>query len=181
MNYYNVPTNEPNLSLLIRKIEILEPNKSAKITYEFREDGKNIEQLIYILEGQQYKEWYDDRYIMDLLCAKHGLTRRPILPPEFIEKTLLIKNDDGTYTPKTETVKNPEYDANQTEETFYEFKGAPYYKAQIQQQLNENVSSASSVHNPNDVAKIGDLEQQVANLSSKMSSMMTIMIQKGLV
>lgn len=177
MNYYNVPTNEPNLSLLIRKIEILEPNKSAKITYEFREDGKNIEQLIYILEGEQYKLWYDDRFIMDLLCAKHGLTRRPILQPEFIEKTLLIKNDDGTYTPKTETIKNPEYDPNQTEETFYEFKGAPTYKGPIAQPI----SSSASVHNENDIKTIENLQSQLDIQTQKLQKMVELLISKGLI
>lgn len=44
-----------------------------------------------------------------------------------------------------------------------------------------NISSAISVHNDNDVAKINDLETQLATLQTKMASMLQIMISKGLV
>jgi hypothetical protein len=49
------------------------------------------------------------------------------------------------------------------------------------QQQTANISSAQSVHNDNDVAKINDLETQLATLQGKMASMLQIMISKGLV
>ncbi len=121
MNYFNVPIFETNYSILIRSISILQPNVSAKVVYEFREDARSIQQFTFILEGDQYKQWYDDRYIMDLICAKHGVTRQPILPSPTINQTVLIQNSDGTYTSSVQTIPNPDYDPNVTTESYLQY------------------------------------------------------------
>lgn len=180
MNYHNIHTTSDGYEILLRKVEIVEINKKAKIEYEYRTPSEMLMKTI-IIEGAEYQAWNnDDRYILDLVCSKHNLVRKPFIEPATITELYYIKNSDGTLTEKAHEVPNPNYDANAKEEVFYKFPNAPTYTAPIQQQT-VNISSSQSVHNDNDVAKINDLETQLATLQGKMANMLQIMISKGLV
>ncbi len=173
-----VSTTCEGYEIHMRKLEIMQLNKMAKIEYHLK-TPTDVQLKNLIIEGADYQAWNnDDRYIVDFVCSKHNLVRKPNIQPPTLTELYYIKNDDGTLTEKSHEVPNPDYDPNKTEEVFYKFPNAPTYSAPIQ---TPNISSAQSVHNDADVAKINDLETQLANLSSKMSSMMTVMISKGLI
>lgn len=176
-----VSTTCDGYEIHMRKVELMQLNKMAKIEYHVK-TPTDIQLKTLIIEGAEYQAWNnDDNYIIDYICSKHNLVRKPIIQPPTLTELYYIKNDDGTLTEKSHEVPNPDYDPNKTEEVFYKFPNAPTYTAPIQQQQTANISSAQSVHNDNDVAKINDLETQLATLQGKMANMLQIMISKGLV
>ncbi len=152
----------------MRKIEIVKLNKMAKIEYQLQTPS-NLESKTLIIEGPEYLAWNnDDRYILDLVCSKHNLVRKPILQPPTLTELYYIKNDDGTLTEKSREVPNPDYEPNKTEEVFYKFPNSPIYNAPIPPQQG-------------DVAKINELETQLTTLQTKIENMLQIMISKGFV
>lgn len=136
-----VQTTCEGYGIHMRKIEIMQLNKMAKIEYQLQTPG-NLEPKTLIIEGAEYQAWNnDDRYILDLVCSKHNLVRKPLIQPPTLTELYYIKNNDGTFTEKSHEVPNPDYDPNKTEEVFYKFPNAPTYTVPIQLQT-ANISSA---------------------------------------
>jgi hypothetical protein len=174
-----VSTTCEGYEIHMRKIEIMQLNKMAKIEYHLK-TPTDMQLKTLIIEGAEYQAWNnDDRYIVDYICSKHNLVRKPFVQPATITELYYIKNDDGTLTEKAHEIPNHNYDANAKEEVYYQFPNAPTYSVPLQPTVN--ISSNQSVHNDNDVAKINDLETQLATLQGKMANMLQIMISKGLV
>lgn len=175
-----VQTTCEGYGIHMRKIEIMQLNKMAKIEYQLQTPG-NLEHKTLIIEGSDYQAWNnDDRYILDFVCSKHNLVRKPNIQPPTLTELYYIKNDDGTLTEKSHEVPNPDYDPNKTEEIFYKFPNAPTYSAPIQPQTF-NISSGASVHNENDIKTIEQLQNELAEQKNKLSTITSLLISKGMV
>lgn len=141
-------------TLTIRKVEV-KPNQGALIWVYYYDEIQSLSKYRLEMSGQDYADWGNsDQYLIDWVIknvASEGV--KAVVPPapNFKEDEPIVKK---IYTGE----QQPE-----------------------QQQQTANISSAQSVHNDNDVAKINDLETQLATLQTKMASMLQIMISKGLV
>jgi len=109
-----VSTTSEGYEIHMRKIEIVQLNKMAKIEYHLKTPS-DMQMKTLILEGTEYQAWNnDDIYIVDYICSKHNLVRKPFIQPPTITELYYIKNDDGTLTEKAREVPNPDYDPNKT-------------------------------------------------------------------
>lgn len=108
MNYCNVLTTQPGYNFILERIEI-DPNKRATITYQYR-TPEGIENAKLIVDGLEYKQWgTNDDFILDKVCAHHGLTRMIVPEPEFITELIYVKLENGTYEERAIQVPNPAY------------------------------------------------------------------------
>lgn len=173
-----VSTTSEGYEIHMRKIEITQLNKKAKIEYHLK-TPTDIQLKTLIIEAAEYQAWNnDDRYIVDYICSKHNLVRKPFIQPATLTELYYIKNSDGTLTEKSREVPNPDYDPNAKEEVFYKFPNAPTYTASI---IPPNVSSGASVHNENDIKTIENLQSQLDIQTQKLQKMVEILISRGLI
>jgi hypothetical protein len=55
----------------------LDLGKSAKFRVDFLDKDTQavIKSEIVFIEGEEYENWVEDSYVVDLICAKFGLTQ----------------------------------------------------------------------------------------------------------
>ena len=153
----------------IKSISI-EPCVSATIQYSLYSSLGNQE-LIYVMEGEQYKKWgNDDTLIYHLLCAKHKLHYKPYVEPEFFEEIMVSADEKGEMKYETVRYANKNYNPNQ-----------PEYKPIELPTLSTLYEDAKSVHNEADIQRIQTLQEQLDAQATKLKTITDMLIGKGLV
>jgi hypothetical protein len=104
-----ISTTTDGYEIFITSVQIIQINKRAKIDYQLKTPN-NLFIKTLILEGSEYQQWgNNDNYILDLLCAKNHLIRKPFLQLSTRIELYYIKNEDGSLTEMAREVPNPYY------------------------------------------------------------------------
>jgi len=153
----------------IKSISI-EPCVSATIQYSLYSSLGNQE-LIYVMEGEQYKKWgNDDTLIYHLLCAKHKLHYKPYVEPEFFEEIMVSADEKGEMKYETVRYANKNYNPNQ-----------PEYKPIELPTLSTLYDDSRSIHNEADIQRINDLETELDTQRAKLNQIMTLLGKNNLI
>lgn len=81
MNFINIEPKQINLIAhkISLKVLYLELNQNAIIKVEsFSESNELLETKQFILDGADYKNWYNDDFLIQYVCNKYGFTLRTI-------------------------------------------------------------------------------------------------------
>ena len=165
-------TSDPNIIIHIANISI-KPNIHAIVEYRLSYKLGGGDSYTIKIEDDEYKRWsVDDRYLFVYLANKHNLQYIETVEPEFIERRYCLPNEDGTFRDIVEKKKNPLYTGLQP---------IVITKEVIQIAESTILDDNRSVHNSNDVAKIGTLQNELDEQKIKLTQILSLLGKNNLI
>ncbi len=170
-------TNDKNIIIHVASISI-KPNLHAIIEYRlsYKAGGSDVYKIT--IEGDDYKRWSnDDRYLFIYIANLHNLQYVERIEPEYIDRIYCLPNEDGSFKNIVEKKKNPLYTGLSpliiTQETLInKSEGEP-----LQIQSDDN----RSVHNPNDLEQINNLQIELNDQKAKLDKILGLLGKNNLI
>lgn len=167
-----IGTTNPDVYMYLETIYVT-PEQSATIKYLVKDlKREQVTNYTYEMDGEQYRKWgNDDTIIYHLLCMKHGYQYAPYIEPEFFEE-VNVWRDQETGEMKSELVKRPN----------------PKYTGEVPKietvPIPEGVATlyddARSVHNPQDIETITNLQSELDIQKAKIEQINKLLISRGI-